>query len=141
MKLLKILTMKQSKIIIKILRWIWEFPQCLLGFILTKIYKVELKEYYNNIAIYAGNFPSGISLGLYILLSNYSYKYNTNFGKEHEYGHTIQSKILGWLYLPTVGLVSSMWNILRFIFPKLSNIDYYSIWPENWADKLGNVKR
>ena len=49
---------------IKLLRWIWEFPQCLLGLILTKCYNVERKETFKEIPIYAGNFPGGISLGL-----------------------------------------------------------------------------
>ena len=48
---------------IKLLRWIWEFPQCLLGLILTECYNVEHKEEFKGIPIYAGNFPGGISLG------------------------------------------------------------------------------
>lgn len=59
---------------IKLLRWIWEFPQCLLGLILTKCYNVERKETFKEIPIYAGNFPGGISLGLYILMRESSWK-------------------------------------------------------------------
>jgi hypothetical protein len=47
---------------------VWEFPQCLLGFILTLIYKVEYKETFKGIPIYAGKFSGGISLGLYIIM-------------------------------------------------------------------------
>lgn len=69
---------------IKILRWIWEFPQCLLGLILTWCYNVEYKETFREIPIYAGDFPGGISLGLYILMGESSWKYNRNYIKEHE---------------------------------------------------------
>ena len=126
---------------IKLLRWIWEFPQCLLGFILTMCYKVEYKETFKEIPIYAGNFPGGISLGLYILMSEYNQKYNRNFTKEHEWGHTRQSIRLGWLYLPTVGLCSVCWVGLRGISEKLRRKSYYSVWPENQADKFGGVPK
>lgn len=126
---------------IKLLRWIWEFPQCLLGFILTLCYNVEYKETFKEIPIYAGNFSGGISLGLYILMSEYSYKYNRNFIKEHEWGHTRQSIRLGWLYLPTVGLCSVCWVGLRKISSKLRDKSYYSVWPENQADKFGGIPK
>lgn len=124
---------------IKLLRWIWEFPQCLLGFILTLCYNVEYKETFKEIPIYAGKFPGGISLGLYILMSEYNQKYNRNFTKEHEWGHTRQSIRLGWLYLPTVGLCSVCWVGLRKINSKLRDKSYYSVWPENQADKFGGI--
>ena len=127
--------------LIKLIRWIWEFPQCLLGLILIHLYDVDHKETINNIDVYVGRFPSGISLGLYIIMSNYSYRYSKTTTMYHEYGHSIQSKILGPLYLPTVGITSITWNGLRKIFTSLRSINYYSIWPESWADKLGNVKR
>lgn len=122
---------------IKIGRWIWEFPQCLLGFILIKIWDVEYSETYKGVDIYRGNFPGGISLGLYILMNNYS----TDKTKNHEWGHTRQSLRWGWFYLLTVGLVSGCWCLLRDIFPSLQDKDYYSIWPENKADAYGGVKR
>lgn len=122
---------------IKVLRWIWEFPQCLLGLILTKIYNVKYSETYKGIDVYTGSFSGGISLGLYILMNDWSGKYT----KDHEWGHTRQSLRWGWLYLPTVGLVSITWCGLRNISKKLRSKDYYSIWPENKADKYGGVKR
>lgn len=126
---------------IKLLRWIWEFPQCLLGIILIYLYKTSYKETYKNIAIYTGKFPGGISLGIYIILDTYNWQYNIESVKEHEYGHSKQSLYLGWGYLPTVGLVSGLWRVLRKIFPILKNYNYYSIWTEAWADTLGGISR
>jgi hypothetical protein len=45
---------------------------------------VEYKETYKGIPIYAGDFPGGISLGLYILMGESSWKYNRNYIKDHE---------------------------------------------------------
>lgn len=123
-----------------ILRWIWEFPQHLLGLILTKLYDVEYKETYKGVDVYVGNFPGGISLGTYILISENSYKDKRNRTKKHEYGHTRQSLYLGPLYLLVVGLPSAIWAgwIYNLVKRKVS---YYSVFPENWADKLGEVNR
>ena len=128
------------KTLIKILRWIWEFPQHLLGFILTKLYDVDLKEVYNGVAVYVGDFPGGISLGQYILMSSSSYRDKRARTKKHEYGHSRQSLYLGPFYLIVVGLPSIIWagfvyNLVR------KEISYYDVYPENWADKLGGVNR
>lgn len=128
-------------IYIKILRWIWEFPQCLLGFILTQLYNVEYKETYKNIPIYAGKFPGGISLGLYILMGELNWKYNYKDIKDHEFGHTRQSVKWGWLYLIGPGLCSVVWIGLRKISSRLRSLSYYSVWPENEADKLGGIPK
>lgn len=124
---------------IKLLRWIWEFPQCLLGLILTKLYNVKYTETYNGIKVYTGNFPGGISLGLYILLSKTSY--NNNYkSKLHEFGHTKQSLYLGPLYLLVIGIPSILWAgfINDVFFPSKS---YYWFYTERWADKLGGVPK
>lgn len=124
-------------IYIKILRWVWEFPQCILGWILTKIYNVEYKETYKDISIYAGKFRSGISLGLYIILSETSWRYNRNYVKEHEWGHTCWSKYLGPLYLIIIGLPSIIWTQ---VYDKV-NKSYYWFYTESLADKSGGVPK
>lgn len=120
---------------IKLLRWIWEFPQCLLGFILTLCYKVEYKETFKGIPIYAGNFPGGISLGLYTIMNETSWKYNRNMIKEHEWGHTRQSLYLGPLYLVIIGIPSGLHASI------IEGPYYYDYFTERWADKLGGVIR
>ena len=128
------------KVLIKILRWIWEFPQHLLGFILTKLYDVEYKETYNGVDVYVGDFPGGISLGQYIIISENSYRDKRARTKKHEWGHSKQSLYLGPLYLIAVGLPSLLWagfihNLVR------KEIGYYDVYPESWADELGEVNR
>lgn len=126
---------------IKILRWIWEFPQCLLGWILTKLYDVEHREIFKDIDVYSGDFPGGISLGLYIIINNRLYKYNREFAKEHEWGHTRQSLLFGWFYLPIVGLSSIIWAGAQQYIKVLNQFSPYWFWTEAWADALGGVKR
>ena len=127
------------KTLIKILRWIWEFPQHLLGFILIKLCDVEYKETYNGVDVYVGDFPGGISLGQYIIISESSYRDKRARTKKHEYGHSRQSLYLGPLYLIAVGLPSLLWAGLYKKFKR--EISYYEVYPENWADELGEVNR
>ena len=109
---------------------------------MTFVCNVSFEEYYNGIKVYTGKqFNGAISLGLYIISKESMWKYNRTQTREHEYGHTIQSLYLGPLYLPTVGLVSLGWNVVRYMSSNLRKKSYYSIWPENWADKLGGVIR
>ena len=73
----------------------------------------------------------GLSLGEYIFLNN-----NRVASIKHEYGHSIQSKYLGPLYLLVIGIPSLIWAI----FGKRGDA-YYAFYTERWADKLGGVDR
>ena len=59
-------------------------------------------------------------------------------GRRHETGHSIQSKYLGWLYLPLVGLPSVILYWYKTAFNKSAEW-YHGKYPEHWADKLGGV--
>ena len=58
----------------------------------------------------------------------------------HEYGHTIQSLILGPLYLPVIGLPSLLWASLPAFERRRQRkqISYYAFAPEKWANRLGD---
>lgn len=115
--------------------YIWQLPQNILGWFIVKV--VNKKNYYKSGETYRVKHLSdcGISLGKYIIVDqDILLTLNT---VKHEQGHQKQSKMLGWLYLPTVGLLSLIGNILhRFI-----KFDYYAQPWEHWADVLGRVER
>lgn len=123
----------------------WELPQTLLGYILTKIYKGKLikVEDYNRARVhYYKRFPGGISLGRYILVRNSTHTKTREKLVKHEFGHCVQSKYLGWLYLPIIGVCSGLHNLTFNWRNKKGWIkSYYDYWTEKWADKLGGVKR
>lgn len=124
----------------------YELPQTLLGYILTKIYKGKLSkvEEYSHARVHLyKEFPGGISLGRYILAQDCSWY--TEFQEKlikHEFGHCIQSKYLGWLYLPVIGVCSGLHALTyQWRIKKGWIRSYYDYWTEKWADKLGGVKR
>ena len=57
----------------------------------------------------------------------------------HEYGHFMQSCVLGPLYLLLIGIPSIIHAAWWTQFGRSTN--YYSFFTEAWADKNGGVKR
>ena len=57
----------------------------------------------------------------------------------HEYGHTLQSLILGPLYLIVIGIPSTLWGFLPNLHKKRKDeqISYFSFFTEGWANRLG----
>ena len=57
----------------------------------------------------------------------------------HEYGHTVQSAILGPFYLLFIGLPSIIWCNFKPVARRWQSgkKDYESFYPEKWATRLG----
>ncbi len=57
----------------------------------------------------------------------------------HEYGHTIQSVILGPLYPLAISIPSGLWcNLPQAAdYRRKNKVSYYDFYPEKWADHLG----
>ena len=89
----------------------------------------------------------GLSLGHFIFISRRDRTPDLRGDDtllRHEYGHTIQSHMLGWLYLPVVGVPSITQAVFCFVSARLGHpgpgYRYYQRYPENWADRLGGVE-
>ena len=82
---------------------------------------------------------SGLSLGMFVFVP----RDTSSRLLRHEYGHTIQSLMLGPLYLLVIGIPSFMWASLPVCKRRRreKKISYYSFYPERWADKLGKCQR
>jgi hypothetical protein len=138
-------------ILINILLYIWQILQNIGGLIVIAImgYEKVLTADNGNKVYFSKKMPGGISLGKYSIISYY-YTYNCKTDDEilaldvtkHEaLGHGTQSRWLGPLYLPVVGLQSIIWAwMYGTIIPYTKN-GYYKFWTEKWADKLGGVIR
>lgn len=129
--------------------YLWQLPQNLLGLALVACYKPERKHVLENgVEIhFSTKMRGGISLGKYSIVNTIHYRKELENSLKrdtvrHEaIGHAKQSQILGWLYLPVIGLPSICWAGLYGTLVKPTENGYYKVFPENWADKLGGVKR
>jgi hypothetical protein len=136
------MTVQIKRFLIALLAWTWCFPQQLIGLILIPILynKKNKKTRLGTATIYWTKYLIGASFGQYIYLpkcleeSEEIYKH-----KRHEYGHTLQSFILGPLYLFIVGAPSLLFNIISRINKNFA-YNYHKRFPENWANKLGGIE-
>ena len=121
---------------------IWQFPQKIGAAIVKKFSGAAKIGEYQEATIYNWKWPGGLSLSNSIFVPFEWYDetdWQMNYVK-HEYGHTIQSKMLGPFYLLVIGLPSLMWAWLGENFRKEKNISYYAFYTEKWANKLGGAK-
>lgn len=120
-----------------ILLYIWQLPQHIVGLLILLFIKGEAKHKFNGITYYFYDpFPGGISLGNYMILGS---QFSQTI--KHEYGHTLQSRMLGPLYLFVIGIPSIIWAGLYGSVIKETHNGYYKFYTEKWADKLGKVTR
>lgn len=123
-----------------LIQYTWGALQNLLGFLLfLKNIKCRHEFYHGSVLTYHEGNWGGISLGAFIFVSG---KRDGEWAKAatvHEYGHTIQSLLLGPLYLLAVGVPSFTWcNCKKCIaYRKENDKSYYDLYCESWANRLG----
>lgn len=128
-----------------IIMFIWQLPQNIVALLLLLFSRSKSKQfvtlqnnsgklYYYRVSILPKY--SAISLGNFILVANvYSIVPEIIL---HEYGHQLQSRKLGPLFLIAVGIPSFIRAIVKKILKK-DSIWYMSGYPEHWANKLAGL--
>ena len=110
-----------KKILYIIIQCTWGIGQTLIGFfIFLSLRKCEHKSYRCAIDT-RWNGAGGLSMGLFIFTPKEDV-YNSQPIRVHEYGHTIQSLVLGPLYA-LVGIISVGWGSV--VFPILRSTEKY----------------
>ena len=122
----------------QLLLWLWCLPQNLVGLIVKHVTKAEKRGNHYRFSIKFGS----VSLGEYIFLCPDHWRDITTL--KHEHGHRVQSRILGWLYLPLIAIPSMLWALYyskHYDELKEEGISYYSFYTEKWADKIAGINR
>ena len=119
--------------------WIWQLPQNLMALIMLLVLRGETRHRLGSIRFYfLRTFPGGVTLGEYIIVGT-----KQDLTVRHEFGHVVQSRMLGPLYLPVIGLLS----LLHAAFSGVLNCcdrhseGYYHFYTEKWADRLAAINR
>lgn len=127
---------------------VWELPQNVLGALDLAITAVRGRvagiAFERERVFVEVRGAGAVSLGLFVFWSKDDTPYVriTEANKEHEYGHSIQSRMLGPLYLPLVGVPSSCRVAYAVAHRALTGRrweGYFRGYPEDWADRLANV--
>lgn len=138
-----------KRVLFYLIYWTWCFPQSFIGliwFIICKIRRFKTSEY-NRYSLWTHdkNYSpaGGVSLGMFIFCKDLDprvYFRSVELSeviRDHEWGHVLQSFILGPFYLIVIGLPSIIWNLIY----RKTKKSYYWFYTESWADKLGKVER
>lgn len=126
----------------RLLQCTWGLPQTILGLLEYIRHYKEPHYRYHGAIVTECDCNLNISLGLFVFVTAEKENAKTERCQKivvHEYGHTIQSLLLGPLYLIVIGIPSWLWcNVPYFRkMRKEKNISYYSFYTEKWADRLG----
>ena len=130
------------KLIMKYIRnlilFIWQLPQHIValiyfGYLVMMCKDLGVDSRYKQAIVIPCIMRGAITLGNYVFVG-----LNSEYRKtvKHELGHTIQSKILGPLYLIVIGIPSITYCGLRRLFPSLRKKNYYDFYTERWANNL-----
>ena len=133
-----------------LLQCTWGFLQTLLGFLHFLLFIREKHYFFHGAVVTEWKLKSSVSLGLFVFVTKEPYFYEKlkhRFTLQeafsrllvHEYGHTIQSLLLGPLYLIVIGIPSTLWGFLPACAKKRKEhrLSYFSFFTERWANAWG----
>ena len=134
-------------------RFVWELPQLWTGYLFAQwrniVGRVERVDTLEGVTFVTGRHwvpraYAGVSLGCFANMwvsggigddfEQYAQHSPFNIFR-HEYGHTVDSQLWGWLYLPVVGLPSLVSQALG-LSPKAHH-RHDDFWSERRADRFG----
>ena len=134
-------------------RFVWELPQLWTGYLFAQwrniVGRVERVDTLEGVTFVTGRHwvpraYAGVSLGCFANMwvsggigddfEQYAQHSPFNIFR-HEYGHTVDSQLWGWLYLPVVGLPSLVSQVLG-LNPKARH-RHDDFWAERRADRFG----
>lgn len=130
----------------------WGLPQTLLGLVLLLLHRHDEHFPYHGALVTRWQGRSSMSVGPFVFLTAdpfFADKFAGQYTREelsdrllvHEYGHTIQSLVLGPLYLVIIGVGSTVWGWL----PSLNRlrhekqVSYFAFFTERWANRWGEA--
>ena len=129
-------------------RFVWELPQLWTGYLFAQwrniVGRVERVDTFVTGRHWVPRAYAGVSLGCFANMwvsggigddfEQYAQHSPFNIFR-HEYGHTVDSQLWGWLYLPVVGLPSLVSQALG-LSPKAHH-RHDDFWAERRADRFG----
>lgn len=127
----------------------WGLLQTAAGAAVFLVYRKCPHFFFHGAVVTEYPMLSSLSLGLFIFLTDRPPRDRSGrvphgeIGRRmlvHEYGHTVQSLILGPLYLPVVGLPSALWaHLPRCQRIWRGEVSYFSFYTEKTANSLGEL--
>ena len=139
-------------ILYRIVQCTWGILQTALGAAVFLLHRNCPHFTYHGAVVTRWSNPSSVSLGMFVFVTETPFFYEklkedyteAELSRRllvHEYGHTIQSLILGPAYLIVMGIPSTLWGFLPSLNRRRreEQISYFSFFTERWANRLGEA--
>jgi len=105
-----------------------------IGWLLCIPFRKKTFIFENAIVTIIGKRWGGISFGAFIFLCE---ELDSEYYHKHEYGHCLQSLMLGPLYIIIIGIPSICWAGFGKKYREENGLTYYDFFTEKWANYLG----
>ena len=125
--------MKARAVLFWLAQLSWGFFQTLAGALMCLTCGRCRRAWYHGACVTYWNRRDSVSLGALVFIGRMRPQLQRKV-LVHEFGHCVQSLLLGPLFLPLVGLPSGLWALC---FSARSRRSYYAFLPERWANRLG----
>ena len=121
-------------------QWLWGFPQTLIGLILYCVHRKQPHFSYHGCVVTRWHVKGSLGVGMFLFVNSDHYDKEPGI-LVHEFGHAVQSAILGPLFLPVMGIPSFIWCDLPACrkLRKEKGVSYYRFYPESNANYLGKL--
>lgn len=121
------------------IQWTWGILQTLIGAIVFLCVCSNRHKYINGVVVteIPGHWGA-IAIGMFVFVDSLpESNIDDYFTIIHEYGHTVQSLILGPVWLLVIGLPSLLWAGFGDNYRRTHGVSYYDFYTEKWANILG----
>ena len=140
-----------KKFLYILIQWTWGFLQNFIGLgLYLSLYLIDCcnkvigshttypsSKYQKYAKLTKWYTPDGsVSLGMFLFVDTLD---DTLIA--HEYGHSIQSLILGPFYLFVIGIPSLCWAAFGDKYREKHNKTYYEFYTESWANKIVDLDK
>lgn len=121
-------------------QWTWGFPQTFVGFLIFLFHRNSPHRVYHGCIVTRWNNSGSLGMGMFLFLSQRSFDSHPQV-QVHEFGHAVQSAILGPLFLPIMGIPSFLWCNLPPCrkLRREKGVSYYKLYTESTANRLGSL--
>lgn len=120
----------------------WGALQTIVGLAVLCLCPGAPRFRYHGAVVTRWRYAGSVSLGLFVFVTDKLPQGREELARRlvvHEYGHTVQSLLLGPLYLAAVGLPSLLWANLPALrrMRRAKRRSYFAFYTERWANRLG----
>lgn len=117
---------------------LWEIIQNLLGWLEVKFNNPTFAHSFGDTKIYYMTYDDSHCIGKYIFINKESDEHTII---RHEYGHRIQSRMLGPLYMLVIYIPSYLHFVFWMLYHEYDWTEYYDFYTERWADRLSKKRK